>query len=59
MSNPRLCMHRMVFAERFCVCKNCGQVWELGQFGWKPDDPDYKYRKRPQRGGNRGYRKRK
>lgn len=47
--NPRYCMHKMVFADRFCVCERCGLTWERGEYGWNVDDPNYVYRKRPQK----------
>lgn len=55
--NPRLCMHKMAFAEKFCVCERCGQTWQLkttkkrkgeGTWTrWEPADPDYEYRGSP------------
>lgn len=60
MPDPRSCMHKMVFAEKFCVCERCGQTWRLIEdrkedaWGeeqvwrrWDPIDPDYRYRPRP------------
>jgi hypothetical protein len=61
-------MHKMVFAEDFCVCEreDCKQTWRMvetrkqDEWGekvfrrWEPIDPDYKYR-----GGKPNFRKKK
>ncbi len=56
--NPRYCLHNenaMSFAEKFCICETCGQTWVRTEYAWVPDDPDFVYRKRPQK---KTYRKR-
>lgn len=65
-------MHKMSFAEKFCVCERCGQTWKLienrkkdpwGQEEvwrqWQPVDPDYEYRPSPEQAKKSYYKKKR
>lgn len=46
-ADPRYCLHKMAFSDRFAVCEACGQTWEAGDYGWNPVDQDRSYRGKP------------
>lgn len=55
----KFCSHvgQMIFVKRYAFCQYCEMHWSLGEWGWIPDDPEYKGT--PKFGGKRKWKSKK